>query len=86
MADTPSKLKRQINSMPEYIERALEDHGVKKDYLERPAYQRNDYPGWIARAKKIETRYKRLDQMLLELKTGGVYMKMKHPASIKKSD
>lgn len=70
--------------MPDYIEQALKDHGVKQDYLARPAYQRNDYLGWIARAKKAETKQKRLDQMLHELKVGGVYMKMKHPASAKK--
>lgn len=70
--------------MPDYIEKALEDNGVMKDYLERPAYQRNDYLGWIHRAKQKATKQKRLKQMLFELKTGGVYMKMKHPASIKK--
>lgn len=70
--------------MPEYIEKALEDNGVRKDYLERPAYQRNDYLGWIERAKKKETKQKRLNQMLHELKVGGVYMKMEHSASTKK--
>lgn len=84
MANSSSKLKREINLMPEFIERALEDSGLKKDYLERPAYQRNDYLGWIERAKRDETKHKRLKQMLHELKTGGVYMKMEHPASTKK--
>ncbi len=70
--------------MPDSIEEALKDNHVIKEYMARPAYQRNDYLGWIARAKKEETRQKRLNQMLEELKTGGVYMKMKHPASIKK--
>lgn len=78
------KLKRKLNPMPDYIEKALKDNGVKQDYKARPAYQRNDYLGWIARAKKEETKQKRLNQMLYELKVGGVYMKMKHPASIKK--
>lgn len=69
--------------MPGYIEKALADSGLEQDYMARPAYQRNDYIGWIERAKKPETRQKRLDQMLHELRAGGVYMKMKHPASVK---
>lgn len=69
--------------MPQFIEKALEDNGVKQDYLNRPAYQRNDYLGWIERAKQDKTKHKRLTQMLDELKKSGVYMKMKHHASIK---
>jgi len=69
--------------MPGYIEKTLADSGLEQDYMARPAYQRNDYIGWIERAKKPETRQKRLDQMLHELRAGGVYMKMKHPASVK---
>ena len=49
-------------------------------YEARPWYQRNDYLGWIARAKRPETREKRLSQMLEELRAGNVYMKMAwHP-------
>ena len=46
-------------------------------YLSRPAYQQNDYIGWITRAKRAATRDKRLNQMLDELEHGGVYMRMK---------
>jgi hypothetical protein len=46
-------------------------------YRQRPAYQQNDYIGWITRAKLPATRQKRLDQMLAELESGGVYMHMK---------
>ena len=53
------------------------------DYERRPRYQRNDYLGWIARAKRPETREKRIRQMLDELRSGGVYMKMEHPSSAK---
>ena len=53
-------------------------------YKERPAYQQNDYVSWITRGKKLETKDKRLQQMLYELERGGVYMKMKHQASVKK--
>jgi uncharacterized protein YdeI (YjbR/CyaY-like superfamily) len=45
-------------------------------YRSRPAYQQNDYVGWITRAKLPATRQKRIQQMLDELESGGVYMKM----------
>ena len=76
-----SKQKRGKYSIPEYISHALEETLLMKDYRERPAYQQNDYIGWIIRAKKQETKEKRLQQMLNELKAGGVYMKMEHAAS-----
>jgi hypothetical protein len=69
--------------MPNYTEEQLLSYGVIEDYLQRPAYQRNDYIGWIERAKREETKKKRIVQMLDELNTGGVYMKMKHSPSIK---
>ena len=78
-----SKLKREKYPMPEYMKQALEKTDLIKDYLDRPAYQQNDYIGWIDRAKKQETKEKRLQQMLSELKSGGVYMNMKHMASAK---
>ena len=66
--------------MPEYIREALESRGVMEAYRARPPYQRNDYIGWITRAKRVETQQKRLNQMLEELEKGDVYMKMKwHP-------
>jgi len=70
--------------MPDFIKQALEDRGLMGAYGERPAYQQNDYIGWIVRAKRPETRDKRLQQMLDELAKGGVYMKMKHQASVRK--
>ncbi|MCX2803338.1 YdeI/OmpD-associated family protein [Microbulbifer thermotolerans] len=79
-----SKLQRDRHSMPTFVKEALEDNGLMKDYLERPAYQQNDYIGWINRAKQEATKQKRLNQMLAEIKEGGVYMKMVHPASSKK--
>lgn len=45
-------------------------------YLERPPYQQNDYIGWITKAKREETKQKRLKQMLDELARGDVYMNM----------
>ncbi len=79
-----SKLKREKHSLSEYIKQALIENNVVSDYEKRPAYQQNDYIAWIERAKKQKTKEKRLMQMIEELKAGGVYMKMKHPASIKK--
>lgn len=70
--------------MPSFVKAALEDHALMQDYLERPAYQQNDYIGWINQAKQKATKQKRLNQMLAELKRGGVYMKMAHPASAKR--
>ena len=80
-----SKLKRDRHPMPDFVKKALQDAKLMKDYLSRPAYQQNDYIGWINQAKLEETKQKRLHQMLKELKQGGVYMKMPHPASDKNS-
>lgn len=78
-----SSLKRQRNPMPEFVKMALEERGLMDAFKERPAYQQNDYIGWINRAKRQETKLKRLQQMLDELQQGGVYMNMRHPASKK---
>ena len=71
-----SRMKRQIYDMPNDIRMALEERALANAYAARPAYQQNDYIGWITRAKRPETRQKRLDQMLEELQTGGIYMRM----------
>ena len=78
-----SKLKRKRNPMPGFVKQALEENGLMNLYKERPAYQQNDYIGWINSAKMQSTKEKRLRQMLSELERGGVYMKMAHPASAK---
>lgn len=77
-------LTRPIYPIPEWVSDALRTNGLEQAYLDRPAYQQNDYIGWIQRAKRPETREKRLNQMIDELRCGGVYMKMDHPASRKK--
>lgn len=71
-----STLKRARNVMPADVRDALEAHGLMDAYAARPAYQRNDYLGWIGRAKLDATRRKRLDQMLEELRGGRKYMNM----------
>jgi uncharacterized protein YdeI (YjbR/CyaY-like superfamily) len=77
-------LKRPRYPMPDFIKNALDERGLMEAYRERPAYQQNDYIGWIMGAKRQETRESRLRQMLDELERGGVYMNMKHAASEKK--
>ncbi len=62
--------------MPDYIAKALGRDGLRALYDQRPWYQRNDYIGWIERAKREDTTQKRLKQMLDELKSEDVYMKM----------
>ena len=73
-----SGLKRSIHLMPDFIERALLESNLMEAYRKRPPYQQNDYIGWIIRAKRDETKQKRLQQMLNELRDGGVYMNMKY--------
>ncbi len=69
-------LKRQKHLMPDDIRALLDERGLMDAYHSRPAYQQNDYIGWITRAKRPETRQKRLNQMLDELEGGKRYMKM----------
>lgn len=71
-----STLKRELHPMPPFVRKALASAGLIGKYEARPPYQQNDYIGWISRAVRDETKQKRLNQMLEELKAGGVYMKM----------
>ena len=74
---------RPPEPMPEEVRLALEERGVRADYDARPWYQRNDYLAWMRRAKRADTRARRLAQMLDELEQGGVYMRMTHAPSRK---
>ena len=76
MTTDASRLKRPQYPMPDFVSQALAARGLEQAYRDRPAYQQNDYIGWITRAK-------RLAQMLDELAAGGIYMNMKHAASAK---
>jgi hypothetical protein len=76
----PSPMKRERYPMPDFIRDALAAKKLTSAYDARPPYQRNDYIGWITRAKLAATQKKRLDQMLDELAKGDVYMKMKYRA------
>ncbi len=73
--------RRPAQPMPPDVHEALVESGVLPDYQKRPFYQRNDYLAWIGRARRAETRERRINQMIDELRRGGVYMKMDHPPS-----
>lgn len=76
MSASFSNLKRPVHPMPDDIRHALEENGLMAPCRDRPAYQQNDYIGWIERAKREATRQKRLCQMIDELKGGMRYMNM----------
>lgn len=79
MSHSPStaNLTRDIQPMADFVHDAINARGLMQRYRERPAYQRNDYLMWINKAKREDTKQKRLAQMLDELERGGVYMHMK---------
>jgi uncharacterized protein YdeI (YjbR/CyaY-like superfamily) len=58
------------------VREALDRRGLMAAFEARPPYQRNDYLGWIARARRAETRARRVAQMLDELTDGDRYMNM----------
>jgi uncharacterized protein YdeI (YjbR/CyaY-like superfamily) len=68
---------RPRHEIPDFFRDSLNSYGLMNAYLARPPYQQNDYISWITRARLETTKQKRLNQMLDELKRGGVYMKMK---------
>ncbi len=69
-------LTRAVTPMPDFVKVALNERSLNAAYEARPPFQRNDYLTWILRARKEDTRRKRLAQMLDELEDGDVYMKM----------
>jgi hypothetical protein len=76
MKKPTSRLRRPRHPVPGFVRAALISRKLTEAYQARPPYQRNDYIGWIMRAKLPATKDKRLAQMLDELERGGVYMKM----------
>jgi hypothetical protein len=78
--DQARRLKRPIHPMPDFVHSALLTRGLLEAYQRRPAYQQNDYIGWIMRARRQTTQAKRLQQMLDELATGDRYMQMTYSA------
>lgn len=78
--EKPFRMARPRYPMPDFIRKGLEQRQVIGAYDARPPYQRNDYVGWITRAKLPATQQKRLAQMLDELERGDAYMKMAYRA------
>jgi hypothetical protein len=70
------QLTRPPQPMSDAVRMALVRRDLVEHYQSRPAYQRNDYLMWINKAKREDTRQKRLAQMLDELEAGGIYMRM----------
>jgi hypothetical protein len=48
--EKPSRPKRELHSMPDFIREVLAAKKLTAACDIRPPYQRNDYIGWIARA------------------------------------
>ena len=69
-------LKRPIQPMPGDVAARLAETGLRAAYDARPPYQRNDWLAWIARARRPDTRERRIASMLAELKQGHGYMGM----------
>jgi len=69
-------LTRTRLKMPDYVRDALIERYLMDAYHARPEYQQNDYIRWITRAKRHQTKEKRLSQMLDELEGGKLYMNM----------
>lgn len=74
-----SRLKREIHPMPVDLEKRLSKENLMDSYRRRPPYQQNDL-GWIERAKRPETKEKRILQMMEELRSGDKYMDMRYHA------
>ena len=72
------RLSHQVYPLPDFIDDALKENKLDRLYNSRPAYQKNDYIGWISRSRTEKTLIKRLEQMLDELRQGDKYMKMKY--------
>ena len=65
-----ARLTRKLQPMPDFVRAALASRRLSGRYDERPAYQRNEYLSWINRAKRQDTKEKRVKQMLDELASG----------------
>jgi uncharacterized protein YdeI (YjbR/CyaY-like superfamily) len=65
---------RKIHDIPDYVVDALNESRLWESYKSRPPYQQNDYIGWINRARRQETKNKRIEIMLSKLRAGSGYM------------
>lgn len=65
---------RPREAMPDDVAAAISSKMLRDAYDARPAYQRNDYIRWIKSGKRSDTRQRRIDQMVAELRDGELYM------------
>ena len=63
-ATKKTALRRPRHAMLAFVKSALTEQRLLDAYQARPAYQKNDYLGWIKTAKLEVTKKKRIDQML----------------------
>jgi len=66
--------------MPKEVEERLIRENLMDAYRKRPPYQQNDYLGWILKAKRPETKERRIARMIEELRNGEKYMGMDYRA------
>jgi len=59
--------------MPGNVSRALAKKNLMDAFRARPDYQQNGYLKWIATAAGPAAKQQRLDQMLDELHSGGLF-------------
>jgi len=59
--------------MPGNVRGALQKRKLMDAYLDRPAYQKDEYLKGVAQAAGPAAKQKRLDQMLEELEKGNVF-------------
>jgi uncharacterized protein YdeI (YjbR/CyaY-like superfamily) len=62
--EKPPRRPRERYPMPDFIRAALDTHDLTAAYDAYPLYQRNDYIGWITRAKLPATQQKRMAGLL----------------------
>lgn len=72
----PGKSEKREFSLPAEFKKILDEDGLLSEYMKRPFYQQSGWIRWIESAKKPQTRAKRIDQMIAEIKAGDKYMKM----------
>ena len=77
------KLSGKVYLLPDFIDDFLKENKLDEAYEKRPAYQKNDYIGWIGRSRTEKILIKRLDQMVDELKDGNKYMKKRYSPAVK---
>ncbi len=69
-------MNRSANPMPEFVRKALESHGLRDRYSNALGTSATTILAGLTEQSVKTPNKKRLTQMLDELKSGDVYMKM----------